>query len=64
MDTRYLGGSLMTRNEIETDRRGLTTTGEDAYYKRHTPSDSRASKIASAVTAVCFGFVTTGLWPQ
>lgn len=65
MDPRYLGGSLMGRNEIESDRhRPWTKAEEDTYYQRHTPTESRLLRIASVVAGVSFGFMTMDFWQQ
>lgn len=58
MDPRYLGGSLMARKNVEADRHRLATkAGEDAYYKRHTPADSRVLQVTSAVAVAWAGLM-------
>jgi hypothetical protein len=65
MDPRYFGTNLLNLNQNQTDRRRPSgEAAEDAYYKRHTPAESRIPRIASLAAAVAFGFATIGFWLQ
>lgn len=50
MDMRLFAGNLSALREIGADRRHISAA--DAYYKQHTPADSRVLKVASVATAL------------
>jgi hypothetical protein len=67
MDTRIFASSLMALNEINADRRRLSSRPrEDTHYEWCTPTamDGRVLRIASAIAAVSFGFAVFGAWLQ
>jgi hypothetical protein len=63
MDTRFFGDNLIALNEIQDERRRLSTEAtEDAYYKQFTPADGRFLRIASVIAGVWFTFSAIGFW--
>jgi hypothetical protein len=67
MDTRIFASSLIALNQINADRRRLSSGArEDTHYEWCTPTaiDGRVLRIASAIAAVWFGFALFGTWLQ
>jgi hypothetical protein len=59
MDARYLGSSLISRNDSEADRHPASATDrEHAYDMRHAPADSRVLKVTAAVAVAWAGLMT------
>jgi hypothetical protein len=55
MDPRYLGANLVTYKEVRDDGpRPQNGVGEDAYYRRHTPSRGWVMKLAPVATVLAF----------
>ena len=55
MDPRYLGANLIAYGEIGDDgSRPRNGVGEDACYRRHTPSHAWAMKLASVAAVLAF----------
>ena len=67
MDTRIFASSLIALNQINADRRRLSSGAwADTDYEWCTPTatDGRVLRIASAIAAVWFGFALFGTWLQ
>jgi hypothetical protein len=65
MDTRVFASSLIALNQINADRRRLSSGArENTYDEWCTPTamDGRVLRIASAIAAVWFGFALFGTW--
>ena len=62
MDPQYLGTNLPVLGEAVSAGHPLfRESGEDAYYRRHSPSNRGFLPIASLVASVMVGFVAAGL---
>ena len=67
MDTRIFASNLTAINKSrDQGRRSSPEALENAHYEKltPTPADDRVLRIASVMAAVCFGFMTIGLWLQ
>ena len=59
MDQRYLGANLIAYREVgDNGSRPRHGAGEDAYYRRHTPSHAWAMKVAPVAAVLAFVLTT------
>ena len=60
MDPRYLGANLIAYREVGDDGScPQNGDGEDAYYRRHTPSHGWAMKLAPVAAVLAFMLATS-----